>query len=130
MGTQGHFEYCRAIQAAVSADVQAHRKILVAHGAAFQIRAGDTEVPMDRANSLLELKKAGMTDLTGMQSRIKSRYYDRIYLTLADWYDPQVIAELNRQYRVESVIPAPPGKAMTPLGYQGLMEDCRIFVPR
>jgi hypothetical protein len=122
---------CEAVQEHVTADLNAGLKVLVAHGAMYQLRAGSREVPLDRANSSLELRMAGLGSLTQTAARIHDRYYDRIYLTLEDWYEPAVLAEIEKNYAVDTIIRRPKLSDRIELGRcLSLMGDCRILSPR
>jgi len=126
----GYYAYGRAIEAAVQRDIQAGRKVLVSHGTEFLIRSGDTEIPRDRANSILELDAGKFGSLSEMRARINARYYDRIYLIMGTWYGPDIIGDINRNYAMDSVISSPPYKVRLVYGYGELMEDCKILSPR
>jgi hypothetical protein len=126
----GYYAYGRAIESAVRADLQAGRKVLVSHGTEFLIRSGDTTVPRDRANSILEMNWGEVGNFSAMRERIKGRYYDRIYLIMGDWYGPQLLDSIGRNYVVDRIVPAPAYTARHIYGYSEMMEDCRILSPR
>ena len=132
--TQQNYDYCRAIESAVREDVHHGRRILITNGAAFYTRAGVFAPPLDQGNSYLEIALGGREDLLhDTKARIDNHYYDRIYLTKDSFYTDEMLAEMNRQYRIESVIPAPPstGKLWRIIGLRSwLMTDCKILVPR
>lgn len=119
--------YCETLEAAVRADIAAGRRVLVAHGTTVLLRAGASEVPLDRANSLLELNAAGMGGQSEMRTRINAHYYDRIYLTMPDWYGEPIVNDIERNYREESVIRGVAAKGGPAFGFQGLMRECRIL---
>jgi len=122
---------CGAIQERIDADVKAGLKILVAHGMMYQLHAQLPAVPLDRANSYLELAMAGLADQTGTAARIRERYYDRIYLTVRDWYGPDILKELEQNYVPREVIPKPAGADRIELGRTlGLIGDCQILSRR
>jgi len=54
---------CVAVQARVTADVQAGRRILVAQGMMYQLRAGSREIPLDRVNSIVDIVAAGLGNI-------------------------------------------------------------------
>jgi uncharacterized membrane protein YhaH (DUF805 family) len=110
---------CELIQKQVDADVKARRKVLVGHGMMYLLRAGSREVPLDRVNSILELKAAGYEHLTKFPERIRQHYYDRLYLTVETWYPS------------ESIVPRPSASDHIETGrYLALISECRILVPR
>jgi hypothetical protein len=119
---------CESVQTRIDADLKAGRKILVAHGTTYQLHAGSHEVPLDRANSYLELMVAGLEDRTRTATRIHERYYDRIYLTVPEWYGPSVLSEMETNYVVTEVVPKPQGGDRSELGRSlGLIGDCKIL---
>lgn len=125
------YAVCEEIQARVTADVQAGRRVLVGHGMMYLLRAGSRAVPLDRANSILELKFAGLADRSRFPERIRQRYYDRLYLTVEQWYPPEFAAEIERYYQLEAVIPAPVPRNHVESGfYTPLIGECRVLVPR
>jgi hypothetical protein len=125
-----HYRYCREVEERVRSDMAAGRKVLVSHGAEFLIRAGSKDIPLDRANSILEMNYARLTNNYAMPSRINSHYYDRIYLRTENWYGERLLEEIRRNYKLESEIKSAGHKALAVLGYQDLMDDCQVWVPR
>jgi hypothetical protein len=122
---------CAEIQSMVDADLAAGRKVLIGHGMMYLLRAGSREVPRDRANSILELKAAGMQDLLEFPERIRKRHYDRLYLTLEHWFPPEYIAEVERHYEVVAVVKQPECSNHLETGrYTQLIGDCRVLAPR
>jgi hypothetical protein len=65
-----------------------------------------------------------------MRTRINAHYYDRIYLLMGNWYGPEIMEDIDRNYVVDSVVPSPPYKPRLIFGYGELMEDCLILSPR
>jgi len=127
-----HYEYAGAIENSLRTDMHAGRSVLVAHGTSALIHCGATTVPLDRANSILELNTGKLGGLAGMSARIQSRSYDRIYLTVSAWYGQELEAEIASNYVEESVIKMnlvnPPKLAQ---GFQPeIMWDCHILKPR
>jgi hypothetical protein len=122
--------YCQAIDEAVLRDVQSGKKILVTQGAEFYIHAGGTNVPLDQANSALELRAGGQgAALSEMEARIRNHYYDKIYLRFPYWFGGDLTALVNQYYRQDSLIT----KVTVEAGGQtmpGFMEDCKILSPR
>jgi hypothetical protein len=122
---------CELIQKQVDADVKARRKVLVGHGMMYLLRAGSREVPLDRVNSILELKAAGYEHLTKFPERIRQHYYDRLYLTVETWYPSEFVALIDQHYQVESIVPRPSASDHIETGrYLALISECRILVPR
>ncbi|MDB6122356.1 MAG: hypothetical protein JWQ71_1349 [Pedosphaera sp.] len=126
----GHYKYCQTIDEALRRDIQANRKVLVSHGSEFLIRAGVKEAPLDRANSITELNTANLGAMAEMKLRIQQHYYDRIYLLVGSWYGEKILEEIKQNYTLESVVASPPYKVRAAFGFQDLMEDCRIFIPK
>ena len=125
------YSACAGIQEQVNADIKAGRKVLIGHGMMYLLRAGSREVPLDRANTLLELKAAGFQSLSQFPERLRQRYYDRLYLNVEDWYPAEFLAEVEAHYRVESVVRRPECSNHLETGrYLQLIGDCRILVPR
>lgn len=120
------WKYCRDIQTSVSADIESGNRIYVGHGAMFLINAGDTSVPMDRLNSLLELRLG--KDRRGeaaFNKRIKQKYYDSAYINI-EWIPIGYLYWWSSQYRVESTVEAPLEElsfadAIQPQLYRGMM---------
>lgn len=129
--TPEHVAHCRTIQRLVALDLRGGKRVLVAHGAEFLIRNGDTGVPLDRANSCLELLAAGKDGLAGTERRIEAKYYDTIYLN-SDWYPPRVREAIGRNYRPVTTVPGTPdqNRFWYENGYQGLTIDTRVLVKR
>ncbi len=125
------YRYCGAIQAMVNADVQAGRKVLVAHGAEFLLRAGVRDVPRDLANTIYELDRGGVASLSEINTRIEAGYYDRIYLIKGAWYGEETLKNLAKHYHVDSTIPGVAYGRHGPwvFGYQDLMLDCPVLSP-
>ena len=117
------------LEALLRADRAAGRRVLVANGTSALLRSGYTEVPLDRAYSVVELNVAGLGDRAGTLTRIRHAYYDRIYLNL-NWYGPEIDQEIRRQYKRRDII-AGTGAMDFARGFQGLlMEGCEIFDSR
>ena len=122
---------CEEIQKRVDADIKARRKVLIGHGMMYLLRAGSREVPLDRVNSILELKAAGYANLTQFPERIRQRYYDRLYLTVENWYPPEFVALIEKYYQVQTVVKRPECSDHIETGrYVPLIGECRILVPK
>jgi hypothetical protein len=125
------YAVCGDIQKQIEADLDAGRKVLVGHGMMYLLRAGSREVPLDRTNTLLELRMAGMSGRSGFGERIRKRYYDRMYLTVEHWYPDEIRAEIAKHYEVETVIPKIQAASHLDTGRDlALISECRILVPR
>lgn len=101
----GHSRYGRELEAALRADIEAGRRVLVAHGTAAWIRAGLRTVPLDRSNSVFELVAARHDELAHTDRRLASRHYDRIYV---GWpaYGDRIDDVLHANYTaIESISP-------------------------
>ena len=122
---------CEEIQKQVDADIKARRKVLIGHGMMYLLRAGSREVPLDRVNSILELKAAGYANLTQFPERIRQHYYDRLYLTVENWYPPEFVALIEKHYQLQTIVKQPECSDHIETGrYLPLIADCRILVPR
>lgn len=122
---------CTEIQQQVDADVKAGRRILVGHGMMYLLRAGAKDVPLDRVNSILELKAGQLASRSHFPERLRQHYYDRLYLTLEDWYPPEFVSEINRHYEVQSVVKPPAySNSMESARFPALIAECRIMIPR
>ena len=126
---EAHFQYCESFEQLVRADAIAGRRPLVAHGTMMLIRSELTDVPLDRANSILELRQAGMAGLAGTARRIQDRYYDRIYLN-SEWYGEELEAIIDANYRLLGTIPAPNTSLPSDLVPRDLMLEVRILEPK
>jgi len=120
---------------AIQADVAAGRHVLLAHGTMPLIRAGATAVPLDRANSTLELLAGGRgADMQAMAGRFHDRVYDRIYVN-SGWYG-MMLSAINNAYRQTDtmapagLLPAVPLSLVLLTGRHGLLEPIRIYVPK
>jgi hypothetical protein len=130
-----HYQYCQTIENLVRKDREAGLKVLVSHGTEYLIRAGITNVPLDRCNSVLELDDAGMASAVDTGSRLRAHYYDRIYLVRGVWYGEKIYSDLRRNYALANVVQMAPTFSSNPFtvltyGFQAtLMEDCQVLVP-
>ncbi|HZO14736.1 MAG TPA: glycosyltransferase family 39 protein, partial [Polyangiaceae bacterium] len=128
--TRDHYRYAQQLEALVHADLAAGRRVLVAHGAMFHIRAGHREPLLDRANSILELSYGDFAELADTRARLERHYYDRIYVN-SYWYDASVTQVLSRAYRSDRGIPAvaPPFTEYR-WGWQHLTPVVAVLSPR
>lgn len=123
------YRYCTEVQRALDDAVLKGERVLLAHGTAWLIRAGALDVPLDRANSILEVNVARREADLGTLQRIRERYYDRIFLN-SPWYGPVIEAAIRENYAQVGEIPF----GQHPLGYkrgfQGLFFTVQIFAKR
>jgi hypothetical protein len=114
--------------------------VLLGHGTSALIRAGGScrQVPLDRANSILELIHGGFADRSGTQQRIRAAYYDRIFLNAEDWYG-EVRGTIETRYKKVGEIPAASQQSSATgregldwdFGYQHIMNSgVQILIPR
>jgi len=126
----GDYAFARQLEAAVRADLQAGRKVLLTHSTEILVRAGVTNPPVDRCNSVLELFAGKLDYKSDIKSRLDAHYYDRIYMVTGDWYESNVLAVINRNYETNYVIPRSPYKPRLIYGYGELMDNCPVLSPR
>ncbi len=123
--------YCSTIDDSVNQDVKAQRKILIGHGTEFLIHAGCQSIPLDRANTILEMNLGKAGDRSAMKERLRHQYYDKIYLVASEWYGPEIVDVINENYKEESTIKGAEYKYTFVAGYTAeLMEDCHVMVRR
>lgn len=79
-------------------------RVLLAHGTAWLIKAGALDVPLDRANSILEINVAHREADLGTLQRIKNPYYDRIFINSL-WYGPRIEGAIQEHYEKVGEIP-------------------------
>jgi hypothetical protein len=101
----GQWAFGRTLDEAVRDDLNAGRKVLLPHGTMTLIRAGQKEVPIDRAGSVLEIRMGGGEPLLGIHARIERHHYDRIYLFMTEWYGPAILDAIERNYHEVRVLP-------------------------
>jgi hypothetical protein len=126
----GDYAFGHRLEDAVRADLQAGRKVLLTHSTEILVRAGITDPPIDRANSVLELFAGKLDSKSDIKSRLDAHYYDRIYMVAGDWYESNVLAVIDRNYMTNDVIPRSPYKFRIIYGYGELMDNCPVLVPR
>jgi hypothetical protein len=80
-----NYAAARELEAELTRAHAAHERVLVAHGTAALIHAGYRDVPLDRANSIVELLAGHEISRVSTGVRLHHRDYDRIYLNMADW---------------------------------------------
>jgi hypothetical protein len=114
---------------AVSDDLAEGRRVLVAHGASFHIRAGYRGVLLDRGNSVLELAYGGAADRAATRTRMEAALYDRIYLNSL-WYDASIASAWRRRYRIIERLPAVNAPRIEyRWGWQYLMPQVEVLAP-
>lgn len=122
---------CAEIQDRITADIHAGRRVLVAQGTMYQLRAGSKEIPLDRANSIADLKAAGFSNRVKTVERIRNHYYDRLYLAVEDWYDDEMRAAIREHYQTDKVIAKPDTPDRSEFGrFIPLIAECKIMSPR
>jgi hypothetical protein len=100
------YRFAAEMQGAVDEAKAKHERILVCFGSVVLIKAGLTEVPLDRANSISELRVGRLTDFPATLDRINSKYYDTILWNCPDWYGSDITAAIARNYHSVSTIRA------------------------
>jgi hypothetical protein len=134
---QGHIsprEYGELLQDSVRRDIDAGRRVLVAHGTMVLLRSGQREIPLDRSNSVLELVVAGKADLAHTRQRLEGRFYDRVYVPRDSWIGPPWYGEavqraLAANYHRVGRIPEAPAPAALTFGTE-LFREIAILEPR
>jgi len=127
----GDYAYCRAVEKKMKADLAAGRKILLSNGTMFLIRSGYKGVPLDRGNSILELRCGQQDHLSAMSSRIKEHHYDRLYMIAENWYGKKIQKDISDHYIEIDRINKPKNHYINMnMGHQGLLVDCNILKPR
>jgi hypothetical protein len=122
---------CEEIQNRVTADIAGGKRVMVAHGTMYQLRAGSQEIPLDRANSIIDLMAAGFSGRVKTAERIRAQYYDRLYLAVEDWYDEEMRAAIHEYYQVDAVIKKPDSPDRAELGRSLLLiGDCLVMSPK
>ena len=105
--SRAHYQTGRELDSELRAAHRRHENVLVAHGTMSLIRAGYREVPLDRANTILEMSAARELGRAATRSRITAKFYDRVYLpAAAEWYGP-LLALIETNYEQVGVIAAP-----------------------
>jgi hypothetical protein len=124
------WRYAAEMQQTIAQSLASREKLLVAHGAVGWIAAGQRSVPLDRANSVLELREAHLLDKVTMKQRISAKAYDRIILN-SRWYGAELEAAIRQNYRQVGEIRAARGPTGYVNGLQAdLMSAAPIFVPK
>jgi hypothetical protein len=123
--TPEHWRYAKEFSDRVRSDLDRGLRVLVAHGEAVLLQGGRRDIPLDRANSFLELSVAGKAGLSGFEARLASTYYDRIYLN-SPWY-VGMLPEIEKTYRETSRIRGVDSTIQYQFGNQGLMDNIAIF---
>ena len=122
---------CEDVQGRVDADLHAGRRIMVGHGTMYLLKAGSRDIPLDRVDSILELKTGGYGSRSHLLQRIRERYYDRLYLVVEDWYPDDVRAEIEARYQVLATVKRPNCTDRVDSGrWLPLIGDCRVMEPR
>ena len=91
----------------------------------FRIHTG-LAVPLDRANSWLELDAAGREAEGGTPARIAEGYYDVIYLN-SDWYGSELEAAMRANYALAEELPALPRDNESAVDTRGLFKKVSVL---
>ncbi len=121
-----HYRHCTELDHQVGADLAAHRSVLLAHGTMPLIHNGWRGVPLDRANSYVELRDGARHELAHTRARIEQGYYDSIYLN-SGWYTDDIKSAIARHYQLVGEIKSPRGQPGYLFGFQGLMGTVKIY---
>lgn len=141
------YAYGREFDESIGKDVHdGAKRILVAHETMPLIRNGILDPPLDRAVSIAELGWAGKSALGDLERRIRSGYYDRLYMNWDGPYGAPLLKLIDDNYREVATIPAywAPARGSAsffdrnfgvydgePYGYQGgMMGSIRVMAPR
>lgn len=123
--TREHYRIGHELDAKVSADLQAGKRVMLTYGTMPLVRSGSTAVPLDRASCEWEMTFAGQAGLAGTKARLAAHYYDRIYFWVG-LYSREVLDVLEREYRQVDAIPGD-GDIFQPnelaFGVQGFMHS-------
>ena len=125
------YDCCAAVQSRVTLDLKAGRRVLVAYGTMYQLRAGSREIPLDRACSIGDLRAAGISSRVKLVERVRAHYYDRLYLAVEEWYDDDMRRAIHEHYLIDEVIPRPDCHDRLEVGRSlSLIGECKIMSPR
>ncbi|MBU0581291.1 MAG: hypothetical protein KKA19_08950, partial [Candidatus Margulisbacteria bacterium] len=127
-----HYQYCAKIEQAIKTDLEQGSNILLPHGIMHLIRNNYIGVPLDRANSIIELKSANQTDQTLTLSRIKNKQYDRIYMNIVpeQWLGDKITQAIEDNYKITDFIEGPPIIGIGRGFQEDLMLGCYILRPK
>ncbi len=121
-----HHAYANNIQRFLSRDIANGLNVLLDYGASYLIKANYKGVPIDRADSYLELYNANKNDMAEFSARVNEKLYDKWYLTI-DYYPDHFFNELQRNYKLKGIVDPPPFFHFWS-GYQ-LKPSCVILEP-
>lgn len=121
--------YADQLQAAVSEAADQGGPVLLAHGTVPLMKAGLTDVPLDRAESVLQLDLGGELDRVDTFKRIEDRYYDRIILNTPT-FGGDIEAAIFDNYREIGRILAPRHDQGIDIGSQSLFNEVIILERR
>jgi len=123
------YRYGNEVQRAIDEAVRNGERVLLAHGTAWLIKAGALDVPLDRANSILEVNVARREADLGTLQRIRERYYDRIFIN-SPWYGPVIEGAIREHYQKVGEIPFGQHPHGGERGFQGLFYAVQIYVKK
>jgi len=123
--TEAMYKYASQLESAVSNGGR-NRRVLLAHGTVPLIKSGFTNVPLDRANSFLELEVGGHAAEAGTRKRIESGYYDRIVLN-NPWFGSEIVDVVRSRYKQVDSIPSVLHRSGFLRGLQGLFFVTTVY---
>jgi hypothetical protein len=123
------YRYGNEVQRAMDEAVRNGERVLLAHGTAWLVKAGALDVPLDRANSILEVNVARREADLGTLQRIRERYYDRIFIN-SPWYGPVIEGAIQEHYQKAGEIPFGQHPHGGERGFQGLFYAVQIYVKK
>jgi hypothetical protein len=123
------YRYGNEVQRAMDEAVRDGERVLLAHGTAWLIKARALDVPLDRANSILEVNVARREADLGTLRRINQRYYDRIFVN-SPWYGPAIEGAIQEHYEKVGEIPFGQHPHGGERGFQGLFYAVKIYVKK
>ncbi len=104
--TKGHETFGRELERAIADACAKGEHVLLGHGTMPLIRAGCRDVPLDRANSLLELDNGKVGPHAATLERIRTHYYGHIFFNARNWYNGVLSSEIRNHYETVSWINA------------------------
>jgi hypothetical protein len=116
-----HYEFGRALDAAVALDAHEGKRVLVSGGVASLVHAGLLEPPLDRTATMGDLATAGLADLAATKSRVAEHYYAKIYVLDNQPYLDDVQAVIEANYHSIGHIPGAFYPAVAPWDLTSVM---------
>lgn len=109
--TKAHYAAARELDAELARARKKGERVLVAHGTAALVHAGYRDVPLDRANSILELWAGQAIDRALTSQRLRQRAYDHVYLNVGEWYGP-LLSVIQEKYEESGIIRSPSARSL------------------